>query len=111
MPPFQNEHFLSSPREVRGIHQAVVPAADNNDVVFFCHQDLPRYKDATFYRCPQPLTTSGILRILCAVFKSNAGFRRASTILACASLESESGVRSDRNRTPRTSNAAVRESQ
>jgi hypothetical protein len=35
MPALEHQHSLSGAREVRGIHQTVMPAPDHDDVVFF----------------------------------------------------------------------------
>src|SRR5579863_10210468 len=59
--PFQNEDFLPAARKIRCVDEAVVPAADDDHVVFLGHQDCPRFaratRDAAFYKPARRVTT------------------------------------------------------
>src|SRR5271168_5313005 len=43
VPPFEHEHFLALAGEISRVDQAVVPAADDNNVVFLGHEVCPRF--------------------------------------------------------------------
>jgi hypothetical protein len=65
----EDQNFLTRAREIGGIHKAVVAAADDNDVVTFCHEDFLRLLCRL-----RPMSASrSILQVCAESHKNEAG--------------------------------------
>ena len=104
VPPLEDEHLLPGPREVGGVDEAVVPAADDDDVVLRAHASLR----------PPSIVTPGFVRRPCRERASILIIARSRQGPCDSAFIAEAGAgfevdSADRDRRTRENVSALRE--